>query len=63
MEALSAALYVLGRRDEAAGLLQGFRGGEGFLEINRERLDAYAAARSPEAVRRLEHALYAGPSP
>ncbi|MGP8073081.1 MAG: ribosome biogenesis domain-containing protein [Thermoplasmata archaeon] len=63
VEALSAALYVLGRREEAAGLLQGFRGGEGFLEINRERLDAYAAATSPDAVRAAEQALYGGPAP
>jgi len=63
VEALSAALYVLGRRDEAAGLLQGFRGGEGFLEINRERLDAYASARSPERVRELEQTLYGGARP
>jgi pre-rRNA-processing protein TSR3 len=63
VEALSAALYVLGHPSEAAGLLQGFRGGEGFLEINRERLEAYASAASPDAVRKLEHALYGGASP
>jgi pre-rRNA-processing protein TSR3 len=63
VEALSAALYVLGRPGEAAGLLEGFRGGAGFLEVNRSRLDAYAAAVGPEEVRRIEQSLYGGSGP
>jgi pre-rRNA-processing protein TSR3 len=60
VEALSAALYILGKTSDAAALLQGFRGGEGFLEINRDRLKAYASAATPEAVRRIEQTLYGG---
>jgi pre-rRNA-processing protein TSR3 len=63
VEALSAALYVLGRPEEAAGLLRGFAGGEAFLEINRERLDRFATATSAEATRRLERSLYGGDEP
>ncbi|EQD39056.1 protein containing DUF367, partial [mine drainage metagenome] len=44
VEALSAALYVLGHRAQAAALLEGFRGGGNFLEVNRSRLEAYAAS-------------------
>jgi len=62
VEALSAALYVLGRRAEAGALLEGFRGGEGFLTINHERLEAYASARSADDVRRLEQSLYGPPA-
>jgi pre-rRNA-processing protein TSR3 len=62
VEALSAALYLLGRRSQAAALLEGFRGGAGFLEVNRERLDAYAAAPDSEAIVRLERTLFGVPS-
>jgi pre-rRNA-processing protein TSR3 len=60
VEALSAALYLLGQRAEAARLLEGFRGGGGFLEINRERLDFYASRRTADAVRVAERKLYGG---
>ncbi len=60
VEALSAALYVLGRRSDAARLLEGFRGGDGFLTINRERLDLYAGRASPESVLAAEKKLYGG---
>jgi pre-rRNA-processing protein TSR3 len=60
VEALSAALYVLGQRTDAAHLLEGFRGGEGFLTINRERLDLYASRRTADAVRVAERKLYGG---
>ncbi len=60
VEALSAALYVLGQRTEAAHLLEGFRGGDGFLTINRERLDFYASRRTADAVRLAERRLYGG---
>lgn len=59
-EALSAALYVLGYPAPAASLLAGLRGGEGFLEINRLRLDSYASARDSEEIRQFERALFGG---
>jgi pre-rRNA-processing protein TSR3 len=57
-EALAASLCVLGRPGEAAELLEGFAGGAAFFEVNRERLGRYARARSAEAVRDSERALY-----
>ncbi len=62
VEALSAALYLLGRPLQASELLGGFRGGPGFLEINRERLAAYSAAPGPDDVLALERGLF-GPPP
>jgi pre-rRNA-processing protein TSR3 len=58
VEALSAALYVLGRPKEAAGLLEGFRGGSGFLEINRDRLEQYRRGANAEDVRALERSMF-----
>jgi pre-rRNA-processing protein TSR3 len=60
VEALSAALYLLGQRAQAARLLDGFRGGDGFLTINQERLDFYASRRTADAVRVAERKLYGG---
>jgi pre-rRNA-processing protein TSR3 len=60
VEALAAAVYLLGRRAQAEHLLEGFRGGPQFLEINRARLDAYAAAVDADAVRAVEQELFGG---
>jgi pre-rRNA-processing protein TSR3 len=64
VEALAAGLFVLGYPAVAAQILEGFRGGDGFLEINRERLERYRAAASPDEVRGAERALFGGaPAP
>lgn len=60
VEALAAATYLLDRRDQARSLLEGFRGGLPFLDVNRERLEAYAGARDAEAVRVVERRLFGG---
>ena len=59
-EAFSAALSVLGREAEAAGVLAGFAGGDDFLEINRDRLDRYRRAKGPTEVLAAEKDLFAG---
>ncbi|HTT73473.1 MAG TPA: DUF367 domain-containing protein [Thermoplasmata archaeon] len=59
VEALAAALSVLGRDGEAGRLLEGFAGGANFLAINRERLVRYAATRDGEQIRAAERALFA----
>jgi pre-rRNA-processing protein TSR3 len=61
VEALAAALWVLGSPEHAARLLDGFAGGPAFSQVNRARLDRYAAARSPEEVGRQERAAFGGP--
>lgn len=58
VEALGAALYLVGRPDEAATLLSEFAGGDAFLEINRGRFAAYARAPSPDGIRRAEQRLF-----
>jgi len=58
VEALSAALSVLGRVEAAEQLMEGFRGGAEFLEVNRTRLDRYRAAADPVDVAALEKELF-----
>jgi pre-rRNA-processing protein TSR3 len=60
VEALSAGLYVLGAAEHAARLLEGFRGGPAFLDINRERLDRYADASDADQVVAAERSLFGG---
>jgi pre-rRNA-processing protein TSR3 len=58
VEALSAALYILGRTEEAERLMAGFRGGDEFLEVNRTRLERYREAAIPDDVATAEKALF-----
>jgi pre-rRNA-processing protein TSR3 len=51
-EALAASLFILGEKAHAEDLMNLFKWGPVFLDINRERLEAYAAAmNSTEVVR------------
>ena len=50
VEALAAALVILGREDEARTILAKFVWGLQFLLLNREPLDAYARARDSTGV-------------
>ena len=43
-EALAAATYILGDKARAEQLMNRFKWGPTFIDINRERLDEYAAA-------------------
>jgi rRNA small subunit aminocarboxypropyltransferase len=46
LEALVAALYIYGARDQAESLTGAYNWAPGFLELNREPLEAYAACRT-----------------
>ena len=48
VEALSAALYILGFRDRSQELLNKFKWGPHFISLNRELLDLYAEAETSE---------------
>jgi pre-rRNA-processing protein TSR3 len=50
VEALAAALVILGRRERAAALLAKFTWGETFLELNAEPLERYADCGDSEDV-------------
>jgi len=54
-EAVAAALYIVGLKDEAHRVLSKFKWGPTFLELNRELLDEYSKAQSPEEVLRIQH--------
>ena len=50
VEALAAAAVILGDRERAESLLEPFRWGETFLELNAEPLERYAACTDSSAV-------------
>lgn len=43
-EALAATCYILGEKEHAARIMSKFKWGSVFIDINRERLEAYSAA-------------------
>lgn len=56
VEALSAALYVLGFRERSVELLNKFKWGPHFLELNEELLDLYSEAETSEEAVEAERA-------
>ncbi len=50
VEALAAALFIMGERDRAAQILRKVSWGVRFLEVNQEPLDLYAAAKDSTEV-------------
>ena len=56
VEALAAGLFILGEVAQAEMLLSKFKWGHVFLEMNREPLQEYAAAKSSAEVVRIQQA-------
>jgi pre-rRNA-processing protein TSR3 len=50
VEALAAALYIVGSKDNAERLLSIFKWGPQFINLNRELLDSYAKAKDSTEV-------------
>ena len=46
VEALAASLVLMNQKEQARELLSKFRWGEGFLDLNKEPLQAYSEAKS-----------------
>ena len=61
VEALVAALYILGEPERARSILSGFPGGEGLFEVNAAAFRAYVEGRSADGVRAAERTLFGGP--
>jgi pre-rRNA-processing protein TSR3 len=53
-EALAGALYILGEKELAAKMMDKFKWGHTFLELNANLLDDYADAETEEQVAELE---------
>ncbi len=54
VEAFAAALYILGEKEQAALILDKFKWGETFLELNREPLERYSKAKDSVEVVRIQ---------
>ncbi len=50
VEALSAALYILGEEDQAREILSKFNWGEQFLKLNKEPLNEYQKAENSKEI-------------
>jgi pre-rRNA-processing protein TSR3 len=57
VEAMAAALYILGEKEQASSILAPFRWGLRFLEVNRDPLEEYSMARDSAEVVAIQ-ALY-----
>ncbi|MGC9778928.1 MAG: DUF367 family protein [Candidatus Heimdallarchaeota archaeon] len=54
-EALASALYIVGFKDNARKLLDGFKWGENFFTLNFELLEAYSDAKSSLEVVKIQN--------
>jgi pre-rRNA-processing protein TSR3 len=57
-EALATVLFLLGREEQAREILGAFRWGERFFELNKEPLEAYAAASSSAELVELQFEFF-----
>ncbi|VVB85674.1 putative ribosome biogenesis protein [uncultured archaeon] len=54
VEAFAAALYILGEKEQAALILNKFKWGHTFLELNEEPLERYSGAKDSTEVVRIQ---------
>ncbi len=56
-EALAAALYIVGLKEQAKEILSKFKWGHTFFELNNELLERYSRAKSKEEVIEIQNEL------
>lgn len=59
VEALTAALYIVGEKERASELLQGFKWGHSFSDLNEKPLEAYSEAKDSAEVIELQEEFMA----
>ena len=57
-EALAGALYILGEKALAGEIMDKFKWGHTFLELNSNLLDDYAQAESAEEISQIEQEYF-----
>ena len=57
-EALSAALYIIGLKEDAEKLMRPFKWGTGFIALNRQLLEDYSLTISREDIIKIEEAYF-----
>lgn len=63
VEALTAALYIVGEKERARELLQGFKWGHSFLDLNEEPLEAYSEAENSAEIVKVQKDFMPGEKP
>lgn len=59
VEALSATLYIIGEKEEARAVFDGFSYGEEFLRLNGEVLELYSQCKDGKEVVKVQNAYLA----
>ncbi len=54
VEAFAASLYILGYKEQAAGILSKFNWGHTFLEVNHEPLEEYSMAKDSREILKVQ---------
>ncbi len=57
IEAVAAALYIMGHQDDASAILSKYTWGHNFLQLNKNPLDEYSEA-DPEKIPEIENAYF-----
>ncbi len=58
VEALSAALYIVGFKEEAERILKPFKWGPVFIALNKQPLEEYSSAKNEEDIKIMEESYF-----
>ena len=54
VEAFSAALYIVGLEEEAENIMEGFKWGHNFIQMNKSILEKYKNCKNSEEIKKVE---------